>query len=204
MKKSTSLLAAGILGLGLTSFALRVQSAPQTGATSTVSFDKKIAPFTLQTTDGKTTTVGDWDKSKATVLMFIATQCPISNDYNARMATLAQKYTSKGIRFVGINSNKQESGAEVESHAKKNGFSFAVLKDPKNAIADHFGAKVTPEIYIVNPTGDLIYRGRIDNSRQENGVNEKSLELALDAVLAGKAIAQRETRAFGCTIKREN
>lgn len=203
MKKSTSLLAVAILGVSAASFALRGQSAPQTSS-ETVSFDAKIAPLALLDTSGKPVTVGDWDKSKATVLMFIATKCPVSNDYNARMANLAQTYTSKGVKFVGINSNKAENGAEVAAHAKTNGFSFAVLKDPQNKIADRFGAKVTPEIYVVNPSGNLIYRGRIDNSQQEEEVKDKSLQNALDAVLDGKAIAEKETRAFGCSIKREN
>lgn len=204
MKKSTPLLAAAIVGLGATAFALRGQSAPQTGAAQTVSFDTKVAPLTLVDTAGKAVTIGDWDKSKATVLMFVATKCPISNDYNARMANLAKTYTPKGIRFVGINSNKAENGAEVAGHAKENGFSFAVLKDPQNKIADRFGAKVTPEIYIVSPTGDLLYRGRIDNSQREENVNDRSLQNALDAVLSGKTIVEKETRAFGCSIKREN
>ncbi|MBW3635955.1 MAG: redoxin domain-containing protein [Armatimonadetes bacterium] len=203
MKKSTSLLAA-IVGLGVTTFALRGQSAPQTGAAQTVSFDAKVAPLALVDTAGKAVTVGDWDKSKATVLMFVATKCPVSNDYNARMASLAKTYTPKGIRFVGINSNKAENGAEVAAHAKGNDFSFAVLKDPQNKIADRFGARVTPEVYVVSPAGDLIYRGRIDNSQREENVNDRSLQLALDAVLSGKAIAEKETRAFGCSIKREN
>lgn len=207
MKKYTSLLAAAIVGVSAVSFALRGQSAPQTApqtSAQTVSFDAKVAPLALLDTDGKPVAVGDWNKSKATVLMFIATKCPVSNDYNTRMAKLAQTYSSKGIRFVGINSNKAEHGAEVASHAKQNGFSFAVLKDPQNKIADRFGAKVTPEVYVVNPAGDLVYRGRIDNSQQEEQVNAPSLQNALDAVLSGKAIAEKETRAFGCSIKREN
>ncbi len=204
MKKFTPLLAAAIVGLGATGFALRGQSAPQSNAAPTVSFDAKIAPLALVDTAGKAVTVGDWDKSKATVLMFVATKCPISNDYNARMASLAKTYTPKGIRFIGINSNKAENGAEVAGHAKENGFSFAVLKDPKNMIADRFGARVTPEVYVVSPSGDLIYRGRIDNSQREENVKEKSLQNALDAVLSGKTIAEKETRAFGCSIKREN
>lgn len=213
MKKWTTFAALAIIGAGATSLALRGNHAPaiaapfggpvSTNATA-VSFDQKIAPIALVDTDGKAVTVGDWNKSKATVLMFVATKCPVSNAYNTRMATLDKAYGPKGVRFVGINSNKAEPGAEVASHSKANGFGFAVYKDPQNKVADQFNAKVTPEVYIVGPKGDLLYRGRIDNSQNEAQVEDKSLAKALDAVLAGKPIAEKETRAFGCSIKRVN
>ncbi len=210
MKKWTTFAAIAILGAGATSLALRGQTAavaetraaPVAAPVATVAFGKPVAPLALLDTAGKSVTVGDWNKSKATVLMFIATKCPVSNDYNARMAALGKDYASKGIKFVGINSNKAEPGSEVATHTKANGFTFPVYKDPQNKIADRFDAKVTPEVYIVGPKGDLLYRGRIDNA-QKGEVKEPSLKLALDAVVAGKPIAEKETRAFGCSIKRE-
>lgn len=208
MKNLTTFAALAILGAGATSFALRAQSAPapnaSTMASSAVSFGKKIAPLQLRDTSGKPVTLAQWNKSKATVLMFVATKCPVSNAYNARMAALAKTYAPQGVRFVGINSNKEELGAEVASHKAQNGFGFAVYKDPQNKIADRFEAKVTPEVYVVGPKGDLLYKGRIDNSQNEAEVNDKSLQKALDAVLSKKPLAERETRAFGCSIKREN
>jgi peroxiredoxin len=207
MKKWTTFAAVAILGAGATSLALRGQTLPAQAATATteaVSFDQKVAAFSLPDPAGKTVSVGNWDKSKATVLMFIATKCPVSNDYNSRMASLAKTYTSKGIKFIGINSNKAELGPEVASHAKENSFDFVVLKDPQNKIADRFNAKVTPEVYVVGAKGDLLYRGRIDNSQNIDGVKDKSLQIALDSIVAGKPVAEKETRAFGCSIKREN
>ncbi|HEX8464981.1 MAG TPA: thioredoxin family protein [Abditibacterium sp.] len=204
MKKWTLFASVAVVGAAATSLALRGQTpvAVAAPAASTVALDKKVDAFSLPDTKGKSVTVGDWAKSKATVLMFVATKCPISNDYNARMATLAKTYEPKGIKFVGINSNKAELGPEVEEHSKANKFSFAVLKDPDNKIADRFNAQVTPEVYVVNPAGTLVYRGRIDNSRNEAEVNDKSLAKTLDAILAGKPVPEKETRAFGCTIKR--
>lgn len=204
MKKWTTFAAIAILGAGATSLVLRGQTLPaQAAETTTISFDKKVAPFTLPDPAGKPVSVGDWDKSKATVLLFVATKCPVSNAYNARMASLAKTYTPKGIKFVGINSNKAELGPEVASHSKQNGLDFPVLKDPQNKIADRFDAKVTPEVYVVGPKGDLLYRGRIDNSQNEAEVNDKSLAVALDSILSSKPVAEKETRAFGCSIKRE-
>lgn len=206
MKKWTTFAALAIIGAGATSFALRGQTAPLPPATNTgsaVAFGKKVAPIALLDTAGKAVKVADWDKSKATVLMFVATKCPVSNAYNTRMAELGKTYGSKGVRFVGINSNKAEPGQEVAQHTKQNGFNFAVYKDPSNKVADLFEAKVTPEVYVVGPKGDLLYRGRIDNSQNEAQVVDPSLKVALDSILAGKPVAERETRAFGCSIKRE-
>ena len=164
----------------------------------------QVAAFSLPDTDGKTVEVGNWDQSKATVIMFVATQCPVSNAYNERMAKLANDYTAKGVRFVGVNSNKQEDVAEIAEHSKANGFIFPVLKDKSNLIADDFDAKVTPEIYVVNAKGELAYHGQIDNSQNETKVKTRPLVIALDAILAGEPVTQTEAAAFGCSIKRVN
>ena len=85
----------------------------------------KPAPsFALKDVDGKEYTLSDFLSKRFTVIMFIATQCPISNDYNERMAALYNDYASKDIAFVGINSNKQEDIEEIKDHAAKNGFKF--------------------------------------------------------------------------------
>jgi peroxiredoxin len=135
-----------------------------------------------------------------TVVMFIATQCPVSNDYNERMKALHADYSGKGVKFVFVNSNRAEDAAEVKAHAERNGFSFAVYKDPGNVVADTFGASVTPEAYLVK-AGKVVYHGRIDDA-QKGEIKERSLQQALDAVLKGEAPAKAETKAFGCTIKR--
>ena len=85
---------------------------------------------------------------------------------------------------------------------KENGFQFAVLKDENNIIADKYKAQVTPEIFVINAKMDILYHGRIDDSRREGDVKSQDLRSALDAVLAGKSVAVKETKAFGCTIKR--
>ncbi len=163
---------------------------------------KKVNDFTLEDYNGVKHSLADYKSSKAIVLMFIATQCPVSNAYNARMAELQKDYASKGIAFIGINSNKQESAEEVKDHAKKHGFEFPILKDWNNVIADKLEASVTPEIYVLNSGFEVLYHGRIDDSQRENRVASKDLRAALDLVLAGKAIEVEKTKAFGCTIKR--
>jgi peroxiredoxin len=161
--------------------------------------------FTLPSVaDGKPVALKDLlAKNKAVAVLFIATKCPVSNAYNTRMAEIGKEYAAKGILVVGINSNKSEPTAEVKEHAEKHGFTFPVLKDDGNRIADAYGASHTPEAFVVDPKGNLIYHGRIDESQDDpKGVKSPDLRNALDAVLAGKPVPVAQTKAFGCTIKR--
>lgn len=162
----------------------------------------KVENFSLKNYDGKTFTLTDYKDTKAIVIMFIATQCPISNDYNTRMAKIADEYSQKGVVFLGINSNKKEDVDEIAEHAKENKFSFPVLKDVNNIIADKYDAQVTPEIYVVNGSLELLYHGRIDDSRKEADVKTHNLINALDEILEGKEVSVKQTKALGCTIKR--
>jgi len=158
-----------------------------------------VENFTLKTVDGKDVQYAEL-AGNITVVTFIATQCPISNDYNERMKALYADYHPKGVKFVFINSNHTEPAAEVKQHAASNGFQFQVYKDPGNVVADMFGAQFTPEVYVVKG-GKVAYHGRIDDARKGE-IKDHSLRNALDALLAGKAPAVAETKAFGCTIKR--
>jgi peroxiredoxin len=182
---------------GVLVFAHKASAAgPQIGA---------AAPdFTLTTVDGKAFSLAQEAKThKAVVVMFIATKCPYSNAYNDRMRDMAAAYARQGIAFAGINSNKSEPADEVVSHAKQHGFAFPLMKDPDNKVADLYDARHTPEIFVVDSEGKLRYHGRIDENYEEpSKVTSPDLKNALDSMLAGKAIAKSETKAFGCTIKR--
>jgi peroxiredoxin len=158
--------------------------------------------FTLSDYNGKEYLLYNFKESKAIVIMFIATQCPVSNAYNKRMAKLYADYKDKGVTFLGINSNKQEDIGEIKEHAEENGLDFIILKDVQNKIADVFEASFTPEIYVLNPDFKLLYHGRIDDSRKESKVETMDLRNALNEILAGKEVTVNETKAFGCTIKR--
>ena len=141
-------------------------------------------------------------KGDTTVVIFISTQCPISNGYNDRMKAVYNDYTAKGVHFVFINANSTEPAADVQKHAESHGFPFAVYKDPNAAVADRFGAQVTPEAYVMDSAGVIRYHGYVDDSVTEARVHVQGLRMALDAVLAGKSVGNAETKAFGCTIKR--
>jgi peroxiredoxin len=139
----------------------------------------------------------------ATVVMFISTRCPVSNAYDDRMEDLQKAYGAKGVRFIGVNSNVNEPPAEIADHAREHRFTFPVVKDDRNRIADAYDAQHTPEIFVVDRTGVVRYHGRIDENRDDpSAVRSPDLRNALDALLAGKPVPQPSTKAFGCSIKR--
>jgi peroxiredoxin len=161
-----------------------------------------IADFTLPDAGGTAHSLASLKGKNGAVLIFIATQCPVSNGYNERMEKLSQEYKAKGITVIGINANSTESASDVKDHAAKNNLTFPILKDEGNKIADALGATRTPEAYFLDAGNKLLYHGRIDNSRDITQVNASELRDALEAALAGKPVPKTTANAFGCSIKR--
>jgi peroxiredoxin len=161
-----------------------------------------VADFTLPDPDGHEHTLASLKGKNGTVIIFIATRCPVSNGYNERMEKLATDYAPRGVQIVGINANSTEPASEVKQHAAEKGLTFTILKDGGNQIADRFDAQVTPEAYVLDASGKLVYHGRIDNSRAGDAITSNDLRDAIEAMLAGKPVAKPEAKAFGCSIKR--
>jgi peroxiredoxin len=190
------------------SFAFAAQAAratrpaPEFKLTPAVAIGAVVPDFKLPDADGNEHTLASLKGKAGTVLIFIATKCPVSNAYNERMQKLSQDFRAKGVNVVGINSNSNEPVAEVKSHATEKGLTFTILKDAGNQIADRFNAQYTPEAYLLDAAGKLVYHGRIDNSKNADGVTTNDLRDAVEAVLAGRTVERPEVKGFGCSIKR--
>ena len=139
-------------------------------------------------------------EGRTTVLFFIGTQCPASNRYNARMIDLARDFP--GVELRGVNSNRNETEAEVAAHARRAGFPFRVEKDQGHALADRFHVETTPTACLIDVRGELRYRGRIDDDLDETRVISRDLRDAIEAVLADRPVGRPETPTSGCRIKR--
>jgi peroxiredoxin len=161
-----------------------------------------IVDFTLPDASGVAHSLASLKGKNGTVLIFIATQCPVSNGYNERMEKLAADYQARGINVIGINANSGESAADVKAHAAEKHLTFTILKDDGNKVADALGATRTPEAYFLDAGNKLLYHGRIDNSRDITQVQSTELRDALEATLAGKPVPKSTAAAFGCSIKR--
>lgn len=157
--------------------------------------------FSLPDTSGKVHTLNEMKGKKGAVIIFVSAKCPVVYMYNERMNQIASDYKAKGINVIGINSNVNENGEEVKSHAALT-FNFPVLIDKNNVLADKLGATRTPEVYYVDAKNTLLYHGAIDNDRNGNNITDKYLRTAFELSLAGKKIEKTSVAAFGCTIKR--
>lgn len=162
-----------------------------------------IADFKLPDAWGKEHSLSSLEGKHGTVLIFVSTNCPVSNAYNPRMEKLAQDLKAKGVNVVGINSNVAETQDAIAAHSKENNLTFAILKDKNNKIADALGARVTPEAYFLDASNKLVYRGRVDDKDPRRGdATVSELRDAVEATVSGKPVAKAEALAFGCSIKR--
>ncbi len=176
--------------------------------TTKIKIGEKMADFTLpEAGTGNPHALYENAGKKAVAVIFIATRCPYSNAFNHVMADLAREYAGKGVLVLGVNANKTEPASEVAEHAREKNLGFTVLKDEGNVLADRLGASVTPEVFLLDSTWTLRYHGALGNSANPttnpDQANDAEVRPALDAVLAGQPVAQPETKAFGCTIKRK-
>ena len=174
---------------------------PTIGTAGDFAIGTTLENFSLPDTAGKVQTLNELKGKNGTVLVFLSAQCPVVKAYNDRINQIAAEYQSKGINFVGINSNHTESLDWVKSHATQN-YKFPMLIDKGNVLADKLGAKVTPEAYYFDAKNVLVYQGAIDNDRSGQSITDTYLKAAFDSALAGKPVAKTRANAFGCSIKR--
>jgi peroxiredoxin len=167
-----------------------------------ISIGQPVADFKLPDVDGKEHSLLSLKGKNGTVIIFLSTQCPVVRAYNERIEKLAEDYRSRGVNVVGINSNVTESIDDIRRHISENKFSFVVLRDTGNKVADMLDAQHTPETFFLDAGNKLVYHGRIDNNRNAEMVQSNDLRDAIDATLAGKPVAKTEAAAFGCSIKR--
>jgi hypothetical protein len=141
-----------------------------------------------------------------TVVCFLGAECPLARLYGPRLNAMAGEFAERGVRFIGINSNRQDSLDDVRSYISDHEIVFAIGKDYQNIVADQFGARRTPEVFVVDATLTIRYRGRIDN-QYEPGISRSSassqdLRVALEELLAGKPVSQPTSEPTGCLIGR--
>ena len=103
------------------------------------------------------------EKNKAVVVVFLGVECPLSNQFLTVLKELHKKYESKSVAFIAINANAQDGRERVATHARQHAIPFPVVKDAGNKVADQFGARRTPEAFLVDSSGVIRYQGRIDD-----------------------------------------
>jgi peroxiredoxin len=163
--------------------------------------------FKLKNVDGKMVSLSDFSSAKGFIIAFDCNTCPMSKAYNERIKALNDKYASKGFPLIAINPNSAELSSgesfnEMVRYAKKKGYVFPYLYDESQETVKAYGPTNTPHVFVLTKDLKVAYIGAIDNnSRSAENADVKYVEQAVDALLAGKAVANPKTKAVGCSVK---
>ena len=172
---------------------------------------KTIENFSARDFRGKETSLKDFADSKAIVVVFLGTECPQAKLYAPRLVQMAAEFKDRGVAFIAIDSNQQDSVTELGHYAQEHKFEFPLLKDTGNAIADQLGAVRTPEAFVLDAGRVVQYWGRIDDqygffdkgvAYQADAPKRRDLAVALDEVLSGKTVSAPSIASQGCRIGR--
>jgi hypothetical protein len=142
---------------------------------------------------------------RATVFVFITTDCPIANRYAPEIQRLTAIFTSQGVRFWLVYANPHEPLASIRTHLRQFEYAIPALRDPEHALVRFTKVTISPEAAVVDPGGTLLYHGRIDDrwvniGRDRSSPTHSDLAEALRATLDGKPVAQSATPAVGCIL----
>jgi hypothetical protein len=149
--------------------------------------------------------IDDRPKQELTVLCFLGTECPLAKLYAGRLQKMSTEF--KKVRFVGINSNIQDSLPEMKTYIADSGIKFEFAKDYDNRFADNLNITRTPEVIVFDSDRKILYRGRIDDQYlpgvSRSSANRHDLRIAIESALAGKSIEVAETEPTGCLLGRK-
>jgi thiol-disulfide isomerase/thioredoxin len=172
--------------------------------------------FRLPGIDGRKYSLNDFSRAKILIVVFTCNHCPTAQYYEDRLKQIVVDYKNKGVALVAINPNDpgavrldelgytdlSDSFAEMKIRAKHRKFNFPYLYDgDKEEISRAYGPVATPHAFVFDKDRKLQYVGHIDDSERPEFVKVQDLRNALDALLAGREVEVKQTKAFGCSIK---
>lgn len=161
----------------------------------------------MKNVDGKSLAIQSVRGSKGTLVVFSCNACPFVKAWEDRMVGLGNEFQKKGVGVIAINSNdpkrvEEDSFDMMKKRYQEKNYEFPYVMDTTSDVARKFGASRTPEAFLFNAKNELVYHGAIDdNWENAKEVDQQFLKEALTALLAGKDIKLKKTRAVGCSIK---
>lgn len=165
------------------------------------------AEVKMRDISGKEISLKDAKKKNGLLVMFTCNTCPYVIKNQQRTKEISAYALQNDIGVVLVNSNEGQRSADdsyeaMKQYAKDQGYGWYYVVDEKSALADAFGANRTPENFLFNKDGKLIYHGAIDDNPDASAVTRKHLKEAIDESLKGKDVSVKTSRSVGCTIKR--
>ena len=202
MRRSLALL----LALAATLVLARVAPAQESSSLA-LGAAAPMSDATMKSVDGSDVTIAGAAGKKGTLVVFMCNHCPWVKMWQARIAAVGNAAVTKGIGVIAINPNDPDQFPEdaydpMVNQAKALGLKFPYAVDATSDVARAFGATRTPEAFLFDAKGKLVYHGTVDdNARDEKAVKKAWLRQAVDAVAAGRAVKAAETKALGCSVK---
>jgi thiol-disulfide isomerase/thioredoxin len=188
----------------LLSLALALQ--PPGAEAASAEVGKPAPAFSLKDLEGNAVSLADY-KGKTVVLHFQSANCPWDKAYQPILNRLAAAYRSKGVVFIAINSNADETAARIKAYTQKSPVDYAIVKDDGAAVADDYSARVTPHVFVIDAGQVLTYAGGIEKEpaspREAGESREQYLEPVLAALAAGKKPPLTSTKPTGSKIQRK-
>jgi peroxiredoxin len=173
-------------------------------AIACVVFTASLDVPTLRDPDGVAHAIAPQPGDRAVVVAFLGVECPLAKLYASRLSEMATTYQGQGVRFVGVDANPQDDNAELRTFAAEHQLSFPLMKDVAARTAKRLGATRTPEVVVLDATGQVRYRGRVDDQYlvgvHRGEATSHDLQRALDELLAGEKVSVPKTAASGCLI----
>jgi peroxiredoxin len=167
-----------------------------------------LPSFQLPDADGKVLSDRDVRGPNGLVVAFLCPHCPFVKHVRQTFAAFAREYQTRGLGVVGIMSNDldafpQDGPEGMKQEARDGGYTFPYLLDESQTVAEAFHAACTPDLFLFDGDGKLVYRGQFDDSRPGNNVpvTGSDLRAAAEALLAGTEIASAQRPSIGCNIK---
>lgn len=160
--------------------------------------------------DGKELSIAQAAGAKGTLVVFTCNACPWAKLWQDRVAAIGNDAAKRGLGVIAINSNDpsvnaEDDYAEMIKRAKKLGMKFPYVVDQTSEVAAAFGATRTPEVFLFDAQGVLVYHGAVDdNAKEPKAVKSPWLQQAVMSVAAGQPVATAQTKALGCSIKFRN
>lgn len=168
----------------------------------------KAPAFRLPDTDGGVVALEDFKDAPALLVVFLCNHCPYVKHVQHGLAALVKEYQARGLAAVGISANDvanypEDSPERMKTEKAQVGYTFPYLYDETQEVAHAYQAACTPDFFLFDRTGSLVYRGQMDGSRPGNGVpiTGEDLRAALDAVLSGRPVNPDQKPSLGCNIK---
>jgi peroxiredoxin len=165
--------------------------------------------FELPATDGNTYKLSDFDEFPVLVVFFTCNHCPYVLGSDEVTRQTAEKYSPKGVKFIGVNSNSsntypEDSFDHMVERMQTHKFPWLYLRDKSQEVALAYGALRTPHFYVFDKDRKLVYTGRgVDNPRDASMINVNDLNQVLEEHLAGESISLPITNPIGCNVKWE-